>query len=134
MNSVESLDATLDAKVVLVAGTSTSASKKGQLVACSFDGHFDFINKLEFDDEISRVRRLTCSDIFLVGSWTCIVFTQFSNKKMTKLGSINDLFTGLVSWIEPTANEIYVMERGGKEVRRIEFNFLIDGYEMAESK
>lgn len=131
---MESIDATLDGKIALVAGLSNSSKKKGQLVAFSFDGHFDFVNKLEFDDEISRVRRLTCSDIFVVGSWTCIIFTQFSNKKMTKLGSINDIFTGLVTWIEPSAHEIYLMERGGTEVRKIEFGFVIDGYEMQQSK
>ena len=104
------------------------AAGKGIVIAFSFDGHFDFINKLEFDDQVSKIRRLTCSDIFLVGGWDTLFFTQYSDRKMTKLSSINSLCDGLITSIECVGQHVYVLENQGKQFRRVEFGFELENY------
>lgn len=101
-------------------------------MAFSFDGHFDYINKLEFDDSVSRVKRLAKSDVFLVGGWTTLYFTQFSNKKMTKLSSINNLSTGMIAWIEVCNNQIFTLDQLGTELRKITFEKDLENYEQSE--
>lgn len=101
-------------------------------MAFSFDGHFDYINKLEFDDSVSRVKRLAKSDVFLVGGWATLYFTQFSNKKMTKLSSINNLSTGMIAWIEVCNNQIFTLDQMGTELRKITFEKDLENYEQSE--
>lgn len=126
---IDSLEITLDAKVGIACGGSDS---KGLLVAFSFDGHFDYINKLEFDDSISRVKRLAKSDVFLVGGWKTLYFTQYSNKKMTKLSSIADISPGLITWIEVCNHQVFTLDQSGTDLRKITFQKDLENYEPKE--
>lgn len=123
---MDSLEVTKDRDVILSCGGSKT---KGVLVAFSFDGHFDFIDKLEFDDQVVKVRRLKNEDIFIVGSWATIFFTQYVDKKITKLASIDCLCGGLLTHIECSRNNVYLLEERGIDFRRIEFGFELESYQ-----
>lgn len=122
---IDSLDITLDAAVAVACGGSES---KGLLVAFSFDGHFDFVNKLEFDEKICKVKRLTKSDTFLVGGWRTLFLTRFADRKMSKLGVVQNISEGLIAWIEVVNNQVFTLDQMGAELRRITFCFDIENY------
>lgn len=77
---------------------------------------------------MSRIRRLTCSDIFLIGGWDTLFFTQYSDRKMTKLSSINNLCDGLITSVECVGRHVYVLDSRGKQFRRVEFGFELESY------
>lgn len=121
MHVVDSVEASVDDSVLLLCGNNL-------LVATSFDGHFDYINKLMFDDNVTRVKRLSFSDVYLVGGWACLYFVQFSPKSMTKLSSMPNIVAGMIQWIEVDRNNIYLFEESGTEARRISYKSDIDSY------
>ena len=123
MTTIESLEVILDGTVALAAG----GGAKGLLVAFSFDGYFDQVAKLEFEDKVSRVKRLFQADIFIVGSWGSVFIVQYKDKQLLKLGAVNNLCDGLINWIESSGSELYILDSIGTSFTKIKFNIDLDG-------
>lgn len=120
------MEITADGSVALVCGGSET---QGLLVATSFDGHFDFINKLEFDTPLGKVRRIAESDIFLIGSVDSLIMARYADRKMVKLGAFPGLGLGLISSIEIIKQQVFVLDHSGLELRTLTFDFDIENYE-----
>lgn len=122
---VDSIDVVLDGSVALLCG---GGDERGLVVATSFDGHFDYVNKLEFDAVVSRIKRWRKSNVFMVGSYSIMYVLQYKDAKMSKLCSISNASSGLISWIEVVNNEVYVLDRTGSDLRKIIFNSSLEHY------
>jgi hypothetical protein len=116
VHKIDTLEQTLDGTVAIASG---SGEKKGILLAFSFDGYFDKISTLEYDDEICKVRRLPKKDVFLVGSWGTLYVVECKQGILFKATSINDVCSGLIAFIEIGGRDIHIMEDEGKEYRRL---------------
>jgi hypothetical protein len=125
VHSLHTIDQTRDSRVILCAGGDT----KGILIAVSFDGHFDLVAKIEFEQKVCRVRRLAHSDIFMVGGVGSLHFVEFRDRKLTLLATLPRLGEHVISWIQNRGQEVYLLDEEGRTLRTLKFGFDLERFD-----
>lgn len=115
------MEISTDRTMILAGGASKHGN--GVLVGLSFDRHFDYICKEEFENKpIGCLRKLKQSDIYLVGAGNTLNIVHYENKHFSTLRTFSSIYQNqMVSDISVHQNEIVLLGGNGDKVVHLNF-------------
>lgn len=115
------IEASVKGELLLVGG---NANNKGIVSVTSFDGYFDLVDKLVFEDELVNIKRLLNSDFLILGFKNNFTILELRETILYPLCKFSDQALENITHLAFSDNNLVILHHGGSRLSHIQFNSL----------